>query len=164
MPKPANHYYHVEMELSGFQEKVLNVKMPIWAPGSYLAREFAKNVNLLKAFDENGDQLPVKKTNKNTWRIDKGEATNVHVAYEVYAFELTVRTSFLDLTHGFVSGTSVFMYTEKSKNSAGKLEIVPHKDFSTITTALKKEGETNTYLFDNYDQLVDCPIEIGKQV
>jgi len=81
MPKPANHYYHVEMELSGFQEKVLNVKMPIWAPGSYLAREFAKNVNLVKAFDENGDQLPVKKTNKNTWRIDKGEATNVHVAY-----------------------------------------------------------------------------------
>ena len=64
MPKPANHYYHVEMELSGFQEKVLNVKMPIWAPGSYLAREFAKNVNLVKAFDENGDQLPLKQNTK----------------------------------------------------------------------------------------------------
>ena len=169
MPKPANHYYHVEMELSGFQEKVLNVKMPIWAPGSYLAREFAKNVNLVKAFDENGDQLPVKKTNKNTWRIDKGEATNVHVAYEVYAFELTVRTSFLDLTHGFVSGSGVFMYVEGHKSNNGSVTVYPYKDFSVVTTALKATDEGvaaygyEKFVFKDYDQLVDCPIEIGNQ-
>lgn len=169
MPKPANHYYHVEMELSGFQEKVLNVKMPIWAPGSYLAREFAKNVNLVKAFDENGDQLPVKKTNKNTWRIDKGDATNVHVAYEVYAFELTVRTSFLDLTHGFVSGSGVFMYVEGHKSNNGSVTVYPYKDFSVVTTALKATDEGvaadgyEKFVYKDYDQLVDCPIEIGNQ-
>ena len=163
MSRPQSHYYEVEMEVSGYKGKSFDVKMPVWAPGSYLVREFSKNLNLVKAFNENGEPIKVSKVTKNKWNIAKSKAKKVTIKYEVYAFELTVRTSFLDLTHGFVSGTSVFMYTEKSKNSAGKLEIVPHKDFSTITTALKKEGETNTYLFDNYDQLVDCPIEIGNQ-
>lgn len=170
MPKPQNHYYHVEMELSDFSEKEILVKMPIWSPGSYLAREFAKNVNLVKAKDENGAALPVKKINKNTWKISKGDAGKVTVNYEVYAFELTVRTSFLDLTHGFVSGSGVFMYVDGHKKRGGKLEIFPYETFKSITTALKKSGEgvsgdgSTMYEFNDYDQLVDCPIEIGNQV
>ena len=169
MPKPQNHYYHVEMELEGFKGKALDIKMPIWAPGSYLAREFAKNVNLVKAVDANGKEIPVKKINKNTWRISKGKAGKVTVKYEVYAFELSVRTSFLDLTHGFVSGSGVFMYVDGYKEKSGKVEVFPHADFGVITTALKQEGEgvisdgSQTFVFDDYDQLVDCPIEIGNQ-
>jgi len=77
MPKPQNHYYHVEMELSNFSSKEINVKMPIWSPGSYLAREFAKHVNLVKAFDGEGKVLIVKKTDKNTWNIKKGKSKKV---------------------------------------------------------------------------------------
>ena len=51
MPKPQNHYFEVEMTLVDFKEKQLDIKMPVWAPGSYLVREFSKNVNLVKAFD-----------------------------------------------------------------------------------------------------------------
>lgn len=169
MPKPQNHYYHVEMVLEGFSDKTVDVKMPIWAPGSYLAREFAKNVNLVKAYDASGNELAVKKTNKNTWKINKGKAKKITVKYEVYAFEISVRTSFLDLTHGFVSGSGVFMYIDGYKNKSGKVDIYPYEDFNVITTALKeapegvsKDGFT-TYVFDDYDQLVDCPIEIGNQ-
>ena len=169
MPKPQNHYYHVEMELEGFKGKTIDVKMPIWAPGSYLAREFAKNVNLVTAVDVNGKEIPVKKINKNTWRISKGKAGKVTIKYEVYAFELSVRTSFLDLTHGFVSGSGVFMYVDGYKDYSGKLVVFPHNDFNVITTALKREAEgvvgdgAQTFIFKNYDQLVDCPIEIGNQ-
>lgn len=169
MPKPQNHYYNVEMELDGFKDKELNIKMPIWSPGSYLAREFAKNVNLVKAFDSDGKSIEVVKTNKNTWCIKKGKTKNITVKYEVYAFELTVRTSFLDLTHGFVSSSGVFMYVENHKDDAGKVEVFPHEGFSTITTALKVSGEgvtsdgSTTFDFNNYDQLVDCPMEIGNQ-
>jgi len=163
MSRPQSHYYEVEMEVSGYKGKSFDVKMPVWAPGSYLVREFSKNLNLVKAFNEKGEPIEVSKVTKNKWNIAKSKAKKVTIKYEVYAFELTVRTSFLDLTHGFVSGTSVFMYTEKSKNNPGKVEIIPYKDFNTITTALRKEGESNTYLFENYDQLVDCPIEIGNQ-
>lgn len=170
MERPQNHYYEVEMELTDFKAKELNVKMPIWAPGSYLAREFAKNVNEVHATDENGKLLTVKKTDKNTWNIKKGKAKKVTVRYEVYAFELTVRTSFLDLTHGFVSGSGVFMYVEGFKNLPGTVNVMPYKEFKTITTALKPEAEGVTgdgaqkFRFTDYDQLVDCPIEVGNQV
>ena len=169
MPKPQNHYFNVEMNLIDFPEKEINVKMPIWAPGSYLAREFAKNVNLVKAYDSKGKELPIKKINKNTWRIQKGKSKNVTVKYEVYSFELTVRTSFLDLTHGFVSGSGVFMYAENYKNKKGTLEVFPNKVFKKITTALKKSSESvsadgsTVFEYEDYDQLVDCPIEIGNQ-
>jgi predicted metalloprotease with PDZ domain len=170
MEKPESHYFQMEMELSDFKSKELNIKMPIWAPGSYLAREFAKNVNLVTAVDENGKTLKVKKTNKNTWNIQKGKSRKVTVNYDVYAFELTVRTSFLDHTHGFISGSGVFMYVEGYKDREGKLTVVPHSSFSKVTTALPKRREdvtgdgTRHFRFDNYDQLVDCPIEVGNQL
>lgn len=169
MTKPQNHYFQVEMELVNFSESEILVKMPVWAPGSYLVREFSKNVDLVKAFDENGKSLIVNKKTKNSWSISKGKAKKVTVKYDVYAFELSVRTSFLDLTHGFVCGSGVFMYVENLKSKAGKLEIFPFADFKTITTPLVKASESitkdgsETFVFDNYDQLVDCPIEIGNQ-
>ena len=169
MPKPQNHYYHVEMEISDVNSTEIDVKMPIWAPGSYLAREFAKSVNLVKAHDDAGNELSVKKVNKNTWRISKLKGQKLTVNYEVYAFELSVRTSFLDLTHGFVSGSGVFMYVEGAKNNSGHLRVFPHESFKTITTALKQDRElavkdaSTVYTFKNYDHLVDCPIEIGNQ-
>jgi predicted metalloprotease with PDZ domain len=164
MPKPQDHYFQVEMELKDFKEKTLEIKMPVWAPGSYLVREFAKNVNMVYAFDENGKALKVQKKTKNTWSIDKGKAKSVKVNYEVYAFELTVRTSFLDLTHGFVSGSGVFMYVNSHQNRKGTLEVVPYKDFKVVSTGLPKSSAGKfTYEFENYDQLADCPIEIGNQ-
>jgi predicted metalloprotease with PDZ domain len=169
MPKPQNHYFHVEMQLSGFKEKELLVKMPVWAPGSYLVREFAKNVDLVKAFDENGKVLNVSKRSKNAWSIEKGASNTVKVVYDVYSFELSVRTSFLDLTHGFISGSGVFMYVDGHKDLSGELNVVPFKDFKKVSTALPPVSESIAadgsvkFKFADYDQLVDCPIEIGNQ-
>ena len=55
MPKPQNHYFEVEMVLTDFKDKELELKLPVWAPGSYLVREFSKNINLVKAIDQNGN-------------------------------------------------------------------------------------------------------------
>ena len=170
MSKPQNHYFEVEMTLSDFKEKELNLKLPVWAPGSYLVREFSKNLNLVKAYDENGKEIQVVKKTKNTWTVKSNGEKKIKVKYEVYSFELSVRTSFLDLTHGFVSGSGVFMYVDGYKDKSGSLEIVKHPTFSTITTALPKakmsiaKDGSETFEFSNYDQLVDCPIEIGNQV
>ncbi len=169
MEKPQNHYFQVEMELTDFKENDVTVKMPVWAPGSYLVREFSKNVDLVKAKDEKGQALAVNKKTKNAWVISKGAAKKVIVSYEVYAFELSVRTSFLDLTHGFVSGSGVFMYVDGHQELAGQLTVVPYKDFAKVSTALPKSSESvaadgvQSFVFKNYDQLVDCPIEIGNQ-
>ncbi|MFT5858792.1 MAG: putative metalloprotease with PDZ domain [Flavobacteriaceae bacterium] len=170
MTKPQNHYFQVEMELKDFDQEEILVKMPIWAPGSYLSREFAKNVDLVHATDSNGKKLPVKKIDKNTWRVTKEKGADIKVNYEVYAFELTVRTCFLDLTHGFVSGPGMFMRVDGAEALGGRLAIYPYAGFSAITTAMNKtkEGVTadghQTFVFNNYDHLLDCPIEIGNQV
>jgi predicted metalloprotease with PDZ domain len=169
MPKPNNHYFEVTMTLNDLHGKSLDVKMPVWAPGSYMVREFAKNVNQVRAVDELGNQLVVAKTSKNTWNIKRNGARTIKVSYDVYAFELSVRTSFLDASHAFVSGTSVFMYVEGEKHVGGKLDIYPFEDFSTITTSLKKSRDSirfenaKTYAYTDFDQLVDSPIEIGNQ-
>lgn len=168
MEQPQNHYFQVEMELSDFSEEVINVKMPVWAPGSYLVREFAKNVDLVIAYDGN-KKLPVEKTNKNTWSIQKGKAKKISVKYEVYSFELSVRTSFLDLTHGFASGSGIFMYIDGYQAAKGCLDVIPHSSFKKITAALPlcEESEATDggtrYKFNDYDHLADCPIEIGNQ-
>ncbi|MEY3843927.1 MAG: hypothetical protein RL293_349 [Bacteroidota bacterium] len=167
MPKPQNHYFEVQMNINGNDDAQVEVKMPVWTPGSYLVREFSKNVNLVKAFSKDGKSISVTKKSKNAWIINAGKEKDIQVKYEVYAFELSVRTPFLDLTHGFVSGSGVFMYTEKSKNQAGEVTVIPHDSFKRISTSLPVDagykGIGQRFQFENYDQLVDCPMEIGNQ-
>lgn len=170
MTNPNSHYFEVEMTIDNIPRNEIEVKMPVWAPGSYLVRDFSKNVNQVKAFDEKGKELEVVKTRKNSWKINNGSSKKIQVKYEVYAFELTVRTSFLDNTHGFVSGSGIFMYSEDFKDKSGKLIIEPHHSFSTVSTALTKVSEEivkddrkQIFTYVNYDQLADCPIEIGNQ-
>jgi Predicted protease with the C-terminal PDZ domain len=170
MPKPQNHYFEVQVDLKDFEGDYIDIQMPIWSPGSYLAREFARHVNLVKAKTNVGKALEVYKRNKNTWRIEKGDANEITVNYEVYAFELSVRTSFLDLTHGYINGSSIFMYPVNYKQLNGNLHITPFKDFKQITTALPKKADglandvnTQSFSFKNYDHLADSPIEIGNQ-
>lgn len=170
MERPQNHYFQVEMTVNDVKKEEVIVKLPVWAPGSYLVREFSKNLDLVTAVDEKGKALEVTKMSKNAWKVMKPKGANFTVKYEVYAFELTVRTSFLDLTHGFVSGSGVFMYVDDLKGKPGSLEIFPYREFSKITTALPKASEGVTgdgstkFKYADYDQLVDCPIEIGNQV
>ena len=166
MPKPQNHYFEVQMNISEVNEKQIEVKLPVWTPGSYLVREFSKNINLVKAFTKDGKPLKVSKKSKNAWIIETENSKDVQVKYEVYSFEVSVRTPFLDLSHGFVSGSGVFMYVEKAMNQAGSVTIFPHESFKRISTSLSRDnskGSGQRFLFEDYDQLVDCPIEIGNQ-
>jgi len=168
MPRPQNHYFQVEMQVEQVKQKTATVKLPVWAPGSYLVREFSRHLNQVKAYSLQGAVLPVTKKTKNAWEIDLKGQTSFVLKYEVYALELSVRTSFLDETHGFVSGPSMFMYLDGHKETGGELLIQPHSSFKRISTGLTqksdvKQGNNQTFTFDNYDQLVDCPIEIGNQ-
>lgn len=119
MAKPQSHYFQVEMAVKDLKQKSATVKLPVWAPGSYLVREFSKNLNQVKAVDANGKSLTVVKLTKNAWQIELKGASTFVVKYEVYAFEQSVRTNFLDNTHGFVSGPAMFMYLDGAKEVGG---------------------------------------------
>jgi predicted metalloprotease with PDZ domain len=161
MPEPHTHYFQVEAELSGVKQKYVDFTMPVWAPGSYLVREFAKNVEGFRATDKNGKPLRSEKIDKNTWRGYSNKASHVRATYDVYAFEMSVRTSFLDASHGYVNGTSMFMYPEGFQNISGTLVVKPYQKWEKVSTGLKRTSEF-TYTFPNYDILVDSPLEIGN--
>ena len=168
MPQPNSHYFAVKIDVQENTAAVQEFKLPVWTPGSYLVREFSKNLNQVRAIDAQGKELAVKKKAKNAWEVQCNGAATYTVFYEVYAFELSVRTPFLDNTHGFVAGAGVFMYTEETRNQLGVLKIYPHASFKKVSTALapadfKSEPGCQSFVFKDYDQLVDSPIEIGNQ-
>lgn len=161
MPEPHTHYFEVGISLDGARKNYIDFTMPVWAPGSYLVREFSKNVEGFSATDGSGNALRSEKIDKNTWRVYSKRAAAVRVKYKVYAYELTVRTSYLDASHGYVNGTSMFMYPEGYEKQAGTLTVVPHKSFGKVATGLKETSKF-TYTFPNYDILADSPLEIGN--
>jgi predicted metalloprotease with PDZ domain len=168
MPQPNSHYFAVKIDVKGNTANTQEFKLPVWTPGSYLVREFSKNLNQVKAIDINNKELVVNKKTKNAWEIQCAGQENFTIFYEVYAFELSVRTPYLDNTHGFVAGAAVFMYSEATKNQPGLLKVYPHQSFKKVSTALpsadfKTELGCFNFTFEDYDQLVDCPIEIGNQ-
>lgn len=176
MPQPNTHYFAVKIAVTENQAQTQEFKLPVWTPGSYLVREFSKNLNQVRAIDANGKELQVLKKTKNAWEVSCNGANSYTVFYEVYAFELSVRTPYLDNTHGFVPGAAVFMYTEETLNQQGLLKVYPHASFKKVSTALapidfksdagtmaKSEIGVQSFIFNDYDQLVDCPIEIGNQ-
>lgn len=164
MPAPQTHYFEVEMTLSGFGKQYTDIKMPVWAPGSYLVREFEKNVEGFEATAA-GQPLRVEKVIKNTWRVYHPKAHDFTVRYRVYAYELSVRTSFLDASHGYLNGTSVFMFPAEEKMLASTVTVQPYAGWKHVSTSLKpvSGGAPFTFRSGSYDELADSPIEIGNQ-
>jgi len=163
MPAPQTHYFEVKMELGGFPADYTDVKMPVWAPGSYLVREFSKNVEGLQARTVGGQALAVEKISKNTWRVRHPKQASFSVSYRVYAFELTVRTSFIDADHGYLNGSSVFMYPADNKMLGSTVAVQPAAGWAQVSTALRPTAGKFTYKAASYDELADSPIEIGNQ-
>jgi predicted metalloprotease with PDZ domain len=164
MSEPWTHYFDVAINISGAPEGELDVVMPVWTPGSYLVREFARNVQQFSSVDAAGKNLRWEKTNKNTWRVYAGDSLEVTVKYRVYAFEMSVRTSFLDDSHAYINGASVFMYLEGVLERPYCVAIDPYPGWNRISTGLDPvSGKSDAFLAPDFDTLVDCPIEIGNQ-
>lgn len=164
LSEPQAHYADIEMEITGLKDEQIDLKMPVWTPGSYLVREFAKNVENFKASDSAGKALLFSKINKNTWRVVTGGNPVVKVKYKVYAFEVSVRTSFVDESHAFLSPTGLFLYPAGKLNLPSTVQVVPWQGWTKISTGLESAaGSSNTFTAPDFDILYDSPIEVGNQ-
>ena len=165
MSRPWTHYFELSMTVSGIIQENLDFVMPVWTPGSYLIREFSRHVRGFSATDETGNKLNWEKINKNTWRVHSGRNRVVEVKYRVYAYEQSVRTSFLDDSHGYINGASIFMYVDGHPEHPYRVHIDPHPGWTQISTGLDPlPGRTNSFFAPDFDTLVDSPIEIGNQM
>ncbi|MBK0377976.1 M61 family metallopeptidase [Mucilaginibacter sp. SD-g] len=162
-PEAQAHYADVEMTVSGLKQADLELKMPVWTPGSYLIREFAKNIESLTATAD-GKAINALKVSKNTWKINTSGVNTVTVKYKVYAFEVSVRTSFVDVSEGFLSTSGIFLYPKNMLDQPSIINITPYKGWSKVSTSLEKvNGDPFTLQSPNYDILYDSPIEVGNQ-
>jgi len=161
-PDAKNHYADVEMNIDGINDKYVDLKMPVWTPGSYMVREFSKSVEQFSAQTNSGKDLKFEKITKNTWRVYNNENKAVKIKYKVYAFEISVRTSFVDLSHAFLSGTSIFMYPDNRLKESSTVEIKLANGWDKISTGLTSTGK-NKYFAPDFDLLYDSPIEVGNQ-
>jgi predicted metalloprotease with PDZ domain len=167
MEEPWTHSFMVRMtvrDLSKTSGNKLAVAMPVWTPGSYLVRDFARNVLHLDAVDERSNPLQVTRETKSRWLIDAGDAGSVTVNYRVHAFDLETNTSYIDTEHAIINGASVFLYAEGLQDKPINLRLIPYKPWSVVSTGLEQDGgDPWVRTSPDYDVLVDSPIEVGNQ-
>ena len=165
MSQPNSHLFEVTLRLVNWQEKRLNLKMPVWTPGSYLVREYARHLQDFVAKDSSSHKSLVShKVSKNHWQIVTENISEITVNYRIYANDLTVRTNHLDATHGYFNPAALLMFIPGLTQQPIKVKIItPREDWQVTTTLTPVAGEENTYIAQDFDTLVDTPFEIGKQ-
>jgi predicted metalloprotease with PDZ domain len=161
MSQPASHLFEVTLQISDWRLPTLDLKMPVWTPGSYLVREYARHLQDFTA--RSGEQeLTSCKLGKNHWQVARSNSTEIQVSYRIYANDLTVRTNHLDATHGYFNGAALFFFIPGLEQEPIKLKIVPPQSDWRVATSLPKiEGLEHTFLAQDFDTLVDSPVEVG---
>jgi predicted metalloprotease with PDZ domain len=143
--------------------------MPVWTPGSYLVREFAKNIETV-TIEINGKLVSTSKSDKNTWSFPAKKGDKILFQYNVYCYEMSVRTSYIDEDQALLNLASVCAFIEgKEKTNihclvelpGGWNNIISHGE---IITAERIKGAPHEYFltFENFDEMVDSPIQLGN--
>lgn len=163
MPKPSTHLLEVQIRVGEPKSATLDFHMPAWRTGRYVIFDFSGGVQEFSAQDGNGNEIPWKKFDKGTWRVERGSAINVTVRYKVYANEFNQRTRELNSGHAFVDPAAVFMYLEELKNTPFEISIIPYGNWHVTTGLDEAEGKKYTYVSPSFEYFADSPLEIGNQ-
>jgi predicted metalloprotease with PDZ domain len=171
---PEAHLFRVTCTVAEPDPQGQRFSLPAWIPGSYMIREFSRNIVTILA-EAQGKAVGLEKLDKHTWqaaRVPVGRALTVE--YEVYAWDLSVRAAHLDPTHGFFNGTSVFLAVEGQTDRACEVDIrrpegkayADWKVATTLPVAKGAKGAAKAFCFGlyraaDYDELVDHPVEMG---
>ncbi|MFN0062769.1 MAG: M61 family metallopeptidase [Myxococcaceae bacterium] len=136
--------------------------LPVWTPGSYLVREYARHLQNISASTAGGVPLDVVPLDKHRYRVD-GNGEPVRVRYRVYANELTVRTSHFDDSHAYFNGATVFLYDEAFRHRAHHVRIEAPTGWRVFCALPEQSGpaQSGVLVAPDYDTLVDSPIEVG---
>ncbi|MBK1649358.1 M61 family metallopeptidase [Rhabdochromatium marinum] len=145
----------------------LRLSLPAWIPGSYMIRDFARHLISIHAQDANGP-LPISKSDKQSWHLS-GALGSVHIHYQVYAGELSVRAAHLDHTHGYFNGACLLLHVDGCADWPCELEIERPADPCAahwrLATSLPAAGAPawgfGRYRAANYAALIDHPVEMG---
>ncbi len=165
---PHAHLFEVELTIAQPDPQGQRVAMPAWTPGSYMIREFARNVVTISASGPAG-ALRLRKLDKATWQAARSDGA-LRIVYRVYAWDLSVRAAHLDSTHGFFNGPALFLRVVGQEHLPVEVRIDPpagneYADWKVATTlacAEKRRHAFGRYRAAGYDELLDHPVEMGR--
>jgi predicted metalloprotease with PDZ domain len=159
------HLFEVTLEIPR-PARSQKLALPVWIPGSYLVREFSQHLQHLSA-SQGGQALAVRQLDKHRWQVDNDGQQALSLRWEIYAFDASVRTAFLDTTRGFFNATSLCLMVAGREDGPHALEIAPGDlpagwNVATGLTAVEVDPHGfGHYLATDYDELADCPVEMG---
>lgn len=169
----SEHLFEVSMQIT-LPEALpsITVTLPAWIPGSYMIRDFARNIILINCDDT---KLQIEKHDKQTWHIthkDGKALTTCRLIYRVFAFDLSVRSAFINHEYAFFNGTSTLLNVVGYDNLPHFLQIALTEDtaeWKTVTAMPHAKqlpeqllsGE-QAYVSQNYAELIDHPVLIGE--
>jgi predicted metalloprotease with PDZ domain len=160
---PQAHVWRITLTVSKPAKNQI-VSLPVWIPGSYLVREFAKHLQQLRA-TQGGHEVPLSQHDKCTWQAACKTTAPLVLSYEVYAFDMSVRTSYLDAQRGFFNPTSLCLRVHGQESKAHTLELTAPEKVAIQAIYVRAEGrfdakkQLGEYTFSDYDELADTPFE-----
>lgn len=164
---PGAHLFEVTLVVAAPESDGQQFRIPAWIPGSYLIRDFARNLVSIRA-ESQGQEIELLKIDKSSWQAAACEAP-ITIVCEIYACDLSVRGAHIDTTHAYFNGPSVFLAVVGQEDSACELEICPPsapigEGWQVATSMRAAKAEKYGYGFytaANYAELIDHPVEIG---
>jgi predicted metalloprotease with PDZ domain len=160
-PAPQTHYVEVTASIPTRGRSEIELMMAVWTPGSYLVREYERNVEGLTA-SAAGRQLAVVKSDKNRWRLATGGAPSIDLKYRVYGREMSVRTNWIDAGFALLNGAPTFITLADGLDVPHDVTLVPAAGRTRSLTSLPDAPGNHHYVAPDFDTLVDSPIVLGN--
>jgi predicted metalloprotease with PDZ domain len=167
MDEPAAHEYQIEMRIPALPGRdSLDLVFPAWAPGSYMVRDFVRHVFRLEIADGRGRPLPpeaIVRVDKQRWRV-AAAGRPLRIRYRVFAFEASVRTSFLDDSHAYWNGTSLFFFVEGETRRPCQVAVQVPAGWRVATALPPVARRRDSFAAADFDELADSPFEVGAHL
>jgi predicted metalloprotease with PDZ domain len=165
----TGHLFNVCLSIENPHENGQILTLPAWIPGSYMIRDFAKNIVSLQAFNQDKTSLSVQKLDKQTWQIAPCK-TKIHIEYQVYAFDLSVRGAYINDEFAFFNGTNLFLAVDSQTHHPCSVTLVKPKEkilshwkvATTLPTKMNDTHQFGHYQANHYNELIDHPVLFGE--
>lgn len=158
--QPQHHYAQISIKFDEFINNEANFHLPIWRTGRYEILNLANGIREFSAVDGSGNPFKWKKIDKDTWQVQNTLNKKVEISYQVYANQLGQRTRHIDDSHAFIDASTVVMYNDLARDQKHKISLnVP--DTWRSVSGLELGAKPHQFIAENYDLLVDSPIETG---
>ena len=165
------HHFQVKLYIKNPDAQGQILQMPAWIPGSYLIRDFSKQIESIEAYAVSSPYkyLTLERIDNDHWRLPVINGP-VEIRLSVYAFDSSVRAAYLNSERGFFNASSLCLAVKGQEHLPCAVAIArPNRapaDHWSVQTTLPlaktdKQG-FGFYLAKNYDDLLDHPVAMGE--